>query len=247
MEPSRLININSVRFFMWTDSNLKKNEELWIWWRERLILRKKNRSFYLKFITKRIVHQRSDILTTAQSPQKLYNAYVSLKKHIESNYKTLNAFTPIPISNTLKRHLSLAVDEEEKQETNVSSALSEKEMATVIGSAVRWSRLKIEHFRQFSRNFSTKTPINRKLNESQNYLCYLVGGSVLIGSYFKWQQSNTVFAAFNPKKIKVSEFFFVAAAKYLFLNIFLGSSSSSSPWKYTFTELFPRDSVEQRW
>ncbi|XP_055314046.1 calcium uptake protein 3, mitochondrial isoform X6 [Sitodiplosis mosellana] len=74
-------------------------------------------------------------------------------------------------------------------------------MASVKGLPVRWSRLKIENFRQFPRNFSTNQQINRKLNNGQTYWWYLLGGSVCAGAYFKWQHSSAV-TAFNPKKMK---------------------------------------------
>lgn len=78
-------------------------------------------------------------------------------------------------------------------------------MATVIGLPVRWSRLKITNFRQFANSYSTKNPINRNLNSSKNYyLCYLLSGGVLFSSYLQWQKPKTVYAAFNPKKVKVS-------------------------------------------
>lgn len=76
-------------------------------------------------------------------------------------------------------------------------------MASVRGLPVRWSRLKIENFRKFSRNSTTNQPINRNLNSGQKYWLYLLGGSVCAGAYFKWQQSSSV-TAFNPKKLKVS-------------------------------------------
>lgn len=78
-----------------------------------------------------------------------------------------------------------------------------KAMASVIGLPVRWSRLKIINFKQFSRTFNTNQQIYRKLNSEHKYWWYLLGGSVCAVAYLKWQHSVAV-AAFNPKKIKVS-------------------------------------------
>lgn len=90
-------------------------------------------------------------------------------------------------------------------------------MASVRGLPVRWSRLKIENFRQFSRNYNTNQSINRNLNSGQRYWWYLLGGSVCAGAYFKWQQTYDV-KAFNPKKLKVS----VHRHSDLFLNFIQG-------------------------
>lgn len=98
------------------------------------------------------------------------------------------------------------------------SALSKIEMATVIGLPVRWSRLNIKNIKQITYSYSTKSRIYHKLNSSKNYWCYLLGGSVLFGSYLQWRNSNTVYAAFNPKKIKVS----VKHIGNLFINIIWG-------------------------
>lgn len=70
---------------------------------------------------------------------------------------------------------------------------------------LRCSRLKIINFRQVTRNFSSNQHINRQINNGQKYWWYLLGGSICAGAYLKWQQSSTVSAAFNPKKIKVSK------------------------------------------
>lgn len=88
-------------------------------------------------------------------------------------------------------------------------------MASVIGLPVRWSRLKINHFKQLTRNFQSNSTIKRKLNSGQTYWWYLLGGSVCAGAIFKWQQMNTVVTAFNPKKIKVSG---AMCFNHLFLN-----------------------------
>lgn len=85
----------------------------------------------------------------------------------------------------------------------VKCDLSEIRMASVISLPVCLSRIKIRNFNRFSCNYCTIRPINRRLNSFQRYWCYLLGGSVLTGVFFKWQQFNTV-CAFNPKKIKVS-------------------------------------------
>lgn len=82
--------------------------------------------------------------------------------------------------------------------------LSEIIMASVISLPVCLSRLKIRNFNRFSCNYCTIRPINRRINSSQKYWCYLLGGSVLTSVFFKCQQFNTVHCAFNPKKLKVS-------------------------------------------
>lgn len=97
--------------------------------------------------------------------------------------------------------------------------LSGREMATVIGLPVRWTRLKINNFRPFTCKYSTKNSINRTLNNSKNYYwCYLLGGGVLFSSYLQWQKPKTVYAAFNPKKVNVS----VIQRRFIY-KYFLGS------------------------
>lgn len=102
----------------------------------------------------------------------------------------------------------------------------DREMATVIGLPIRWSRLKIKYFRQFANNYSTKNPINRNLNNNNSknyyYWCYLFGGGVLFSSYLQWQQPKKVYAAFNPKKVKVS----VIQLRFIY-KYFLGSSQTA--------------------
>lgn len=110
--------------------------------------------------------------------------------------------------------------------------LSGKTMASVIGLPVRWSRLKIDHFKQLTRYFSSNSSINRKLNSGQRYWWYLLGGSVCAGAAFKWQQSSTV-KAFNPKKMKVSGGHFWCEFIFKF-RCHSGTCSNSIVWKITF-------------
>lgn len=104
-----------------------------------------------------------------------------------------------PLTYTESNNCQLSLCEHE----HMKFMLSEKTMASVIGLPFRWSRLKIGNFRHFPRFYSTNQQINRKLNSGQKYWWYLLSGSIVAGSYLKWQKSTSV-AAFNPKKIKVS-------------------------------------------
>lgn len=131
-----------------------------------------------------------------------------LKFHHESSedWKSLNRCFALCISHgtRIQRENELsAVSCVNGDPTTVILCWVKNAMASVRGLPVRWSRLKIENFRQFSRNFSTNQQINRKLNSGRRYWWYLLGGSVCAGAYFRWQQLSAV-TAFNPKKMKVS-------------------------------------------
>lgn len=78
---------------------------------------------------------------------------------------------------------------------------SEK-MATVVGSSFR-CRTKLLNLTQFGRCYSTTNTINRTIKQNSK-LIYIIGGGLVAFSYAKWTKSQTVYAAFNPKKIKVS-------------------------------------------
>lgn len=81
-----------------------------------------------------------------------------------------------------------------------------RKMATVIGSSFR-CRQNLLNLSRFRRCYSTTNAPNRSLKNSAKYLC-IIGGGLFAFSYAKWLQFHTVHA-FNPKKIKVSQYHLV--------------------------------------
>lgn len=88
-----------------------------------------------------------------------------------------------------------------RADTPFNERESEK-MATVVGSSFR-CRTKLLNLTQFGRCYSTTNTINRTIKQNSKLFC-IIGGGLVAFSYAKWTKSQTVYAAFNPKKIKVS-------------------------------------------